>query len=1012
MYKFAIHRPITTAMIFISLIVFGMMSFKKMPVSLFPNIDLPMVTITTTSFGANPEAIESKVTDKIEEAVATIDGLEKIMSTSSENISVVRLQFDLGKDINEATNDVRDKVSKIAFGREIDKPLVSKLDVGGASIIGLFVASNENNPNTLMQTVDDIIKPTFERLPGVGAIKVVGYRERQIRIYPDAFLLNKYHISITQLQQLIASQNIKQSGGKLVSKTEEIVVTIKGDASTVAELENMKLAQGIRLKDVAKVVDDLEDIKDASSLNGIPGVILEVQKISGENTVDIIKAVKAQLPALLKRLGDNYTIETINDTSQFIIASIDNVKFDLVYGSILAIIIVFLFLRNVTATLVSAVAIPTSIIGTFAVMDWLGFELNKMTLIGLTLAIGIFIDDAIVVIENIYKKLEKGLDSFQAAFEGVKEIAFSILAISAMLLAVFVPVAFMGGIVGQFFYSFAMTVASGVMISYFVAILLIPTLGARLLKAGESRFYHMTEPYFAALDRFYVKVVRFSVTHRIKTILIAFSILVFSGSLASKIGKDFVPVEDRNAFQVTIKAPVGTSIEQMKLNTKPLEDTLRKHPFVKYISNSIAYNSAQESHKAQIYVQLVDIKDRDRTEVELIAYFRKAFGSVKTMEVNVSPIPTIKGAGADMPFQMILAGDDLNALEKASKKVMMMLAENEGIVDITSNFEGGKPQYDIIINRNSAVQYGVSVKDISTAINAALSSDRAIAKFSEGGKEYDITLRFSNENRLDITSLKRIQIPSQRGEPIFLEGLIDFEKSFGPVSINRYNRQRQITIMANLTGIALGAAVAHNEAHIQEFIDDSISYRYIGKAEEMKKSNAAFGMAFGLTFLLMFLILAALYESVIQPVIIMVALPLSFVGVFLALFLSGQPFGLFTMIGIMLLLGMVGKNAVLLVDFANQELRRGLDTTQALVEAGEKRLRPILMTTFAMVFAMMPLAMGNAAGHESNAPMATAIIGGLVSSMLLTLLVVPAIYKLLAPVDLFLRKFYDQDFTR
>jgi len=1013
MYKFAIERPITTLMLFLSLVFFGFLSFKNMNTVLFPKVDFPIVTVQTNYFGADPSTIESKVTEKIEEAVSSISGLDKLSSVSSENVSVVSLIFDIEVDITEAANDVRDKVSALQLDSGIEKPIVSKLDIGAAPVLSLFIAASDVDKRKLMLDVDEQIKPMIERIKGVGNINIIGYQDREIRIYPDPFALRKYGITTLDLQKLIQASNVKISGGKLVGDKEQIMVNIRANAMSIESLENFEILQGVKLKDIAKIEDSIEDAKSISTLNGEAGVIMQIQKISDANTLNVIKRIKDVIPDVQKRIGDGYKLQYFNDTSDFINNSLEHVLFDLIYGGILAIIIVFMFLRNFRATLISAIAIPTSIIGTFFLMDAFGYDLNKVSMLGLTLAIGIFIDDAIVVIENIYKKMEKGLNKVEAAVEGTREIAFSILAISAMLLAVFIPVSMMSSIVGQFFNAFAFTVAIGIFISYFVAVMLIPTLSARLLKKGESKFYHMTEPIFLKIDKTYVKIVSFTIKYAKSTIFVAFLTLVASFSMAGMIGMDFAPKEDKSEIEVTLKAPIGVSLEEMHRRSEAIAKKVKENPYVEYTALTVAYNNTKDAHKSQIYVKLMDVKKRETTQAEIIVALRKALKGFDGFEtIAVADIPNIKGAGASAPFVMVLQGPDLDELQKVSEKIKDRMSTNKGIVQITDNYETGKPELAIEIKREEATNLGVSVQEISSIISTILSSDRALSQFEENGKQYDITMRFADEYRKSVEDLKRLEVKTSDGNFVALEGLVNFERSTGPASINHFNRQRQISIQANLDGIPLGDAVSTALDGIENDLGDRVKFGFLGMAEEMGKMGKEFGIAFGLAFLMMYIILAALYESLLQPLIIMVALPLSFIGVLLALILAGKSFNLFTMMGIILLMGMVGKNAVLLVDFANQQLRRGKSVTEALVLAGEKRLRPILMTTFAMVFAMLPLVFMKGAGYESNSPMATAVVGGLISSMILTLLIVPAIYKFLSPIDLWMRKFYDLDFMK
>ena len=554
MYKYAVNKPITTLMYVITLVIFGLMSYKSMPSALFPNVDFPIVTVKTVYPGAEASTMESQITDKIEEAVSRIGGVDIISSTSSESVSVVTVRFFLERNIDEATNDVRDKVSAVILPRDAKTPLVSKLDIGGASIVNVFLTAKNESIANLMLFADEKVKPKLQKINGVGSVNIIGYKDREIKIYPNPRLLNKFGITIRELNDIVAKENVKIGGGKLITQTEEFILKTKADALSVEELKNIKIKDAIKLKDIATVTDALSDAKSYASYNGVEGVMLEIQKISGTNTIEIVERVKNIVPQLQLLAKDNYEVKVLNDTSPFIINSLEDVEFDLIYGAILAAIIVFIFLRNFTITLVSALSIPTSIMGTFALMDFMGFDLNKMTLIGLTLAIGIIIDDAIVVIENIYKKMEAGMSKFEASIEGTKEMAFTILAISAMLLAVFIPVSQMSGIVGKFFESFAMTVGFAIIISYTIALSFIPSISARVLHKGESKFYDMTEPIFVALEKGYEKILKVVLRFKIITLIVVFAIFFASLSLFPKIGMDFIPKEDKSELEIKMKA--------------------------------------------------------------------------------------------------------------------------------------------------------------------------------------------------------------------------------------------------------------------------------------------------------------------------------------------------------------------------------------------------------------------------------------------------------------------------
>ena len=1005
MYKLAINRPITTLMGVLTFIVFGLMSYNSMPTNLFPNVDFPVVTVQTTYNGADPSTVETKVTDKIEEAVSGVDGIDKLMSTSYEGFSVVTIQFELTKDLDEATNDVRDKIGAINLPDEVEKPVVKKLGGAGA-VISLFIASEGNDTSSLMRLADEKLKPQLQRIKGVGEVNILGYQDREIRIFIDPFLLNKYNLTPADVSGIVQKQNIKQGVGKLVNQNQEIIIKAQGDAQNIEEVGNLLVKPGVRLKDIATVQDGLSDAKSFSSFNGQQGVTLEVKKIAGENVLNIITEVKKTLPKLQILAGDKTEIKILQDQSEKIMVNINNVRFDLIFGAFLAVIIVFLFLRNVTATIVSALAIPTSVIGTFAIIDALGYDLNRLTLIGLTLAIGIFIDDAIVVIENIMKKMENGMEPFRASFEGAKEVSFSVLAISSVLLAVFIPVAFMDGIVGMFFNSFAMTVASGIIISYFVAIMFIPSIAARVLSSKESGFYHKTEPILKAIDKAYVWLLKPLIKYKTLTIIVTVGLLVASTTL--KVGMSFLPMQDNAEFQITIKAPVGINLESMKKVITPLDDMLKEDKDILYSISSIGYNSANELHKGRIYVKLKTLGERVKTQESIIQYYRDKLSSIQGMVISVEKVDDFDTGATSAPVQVVITGDKLEELDVASAKLMAILKETSGIVDVDRDFENGKPEIKIGILRENAQRVGVSVEQIASILGSAYSSDSAVSYYEDNGRQFDITVRLKDNFRSSLDDLKKLQVRNSNGQFVALEGLLEIKESLGNASINRFDRERKVLVTANIFNTSLDKIVEVINEKMPEILPKGYNYRFTGDVENMEDTNKAFGAAVLLAVILIYLILAALYESIIQPFIIMISMPLSFTGVMVALYLTGNSFSLFVMIGIILLLGMVGKNAILVVDFANRAIKDGKSIDDALLEAGEKRLRPILMTTFAMIGAMIPLAFGSGAGHESNAPMALAIIGGLVSSTVLTLLVVPAIYKFMYPLDAWLRKWYEK----
>ena len=1005
MYKFAINRPITTLMGVLAFIVFGLISYKTMPVNLFPNVDFPVVTVQTEYRGADAATVESKVTDVIEESVSGIDGIDKLFSSSYNGFSVVTIQFELSKDLNEATNDVRDKIGSAVLPSEVEKPVVKKLGASGVAI-SLFISTKKDESSALMRFADETVKPKLQRIEGVGEVELIGFRDREIRIFVNPFLLDKYGLTTYDLSNKIKTSNVNLGAGELIDQKNKITIKTKGDADSIEELKSIIIKPGVRLRDVATVIDGMSDVESYSSSKGEIGVKLDVKKIPGKNTLNIIRDVKKIYPDLVEMAGSEYDLKLLNDQSEKIMVNIDNVTFDLIFGAFLAILIVFLFLRNVRSTIISAMAIPTSIIGTFAIIDWLGYDLNRLTLIGLTLAIGIFIDDAIIVIENISKKMEAGIKPFEASYEGIKEIIFSILAISSVLLAVFIPVAYMDGIVGMFFNSFAMTVASGVAISFLVATMLIPSLSARLLDPKESKFYHMTEPILQKVDALYVATLKPVLKFKYITVIVTVLLLILSTRL--NVGMNFLPMQDYSEFQVQIKTPTGANIETTKKMVQPLVDEINANKLVDYSILSIGYNTAREANKAKIYVKLIPVKDRDVSQENIVKEYSDKFAKFKDMKIVVEEVSPFETGGSNAAVQIIITGDSLDTLSEISKKAMGILAQTKGTVGIDSDYEAGNPEIQVHILRDRAERMGVDVQDIASVLNSAYSSDTPISYYEENGKEYDITLRLDDKYRAGIFDLYKLKVRNANNELVPIDSLIEIERGVNVTSINRYDRSRKVLVTSGIFGNTLDKIIASIDPKLKEIMPKGYSYTYSGDVENMEDTNKAFGAAVLLAIVLIYLILASLYESFVQPFIIMVAMPLSITGIMFALFLGGKSFSLFVMIGIILLLGMVGKNAILVVDFANKAIAEGKEIDAALFEAGEKRLRPILMTTFAMIGAMMPLAFGSGAGHESNSPMALAIIGGLTSSTLLTLLVVPAIYKVMYPLDRWLRKWYEK----
>ncbi|GAA7090750.1 efflux RND transporter permease subunit HefC [Helicobacter pylori] len=1024
MYKTAINRPITTLMFALAIVFFGVIGFKKLSVALFPKIDLPTVVVTTTYPGASAEIIESKVTDKIEEAVMGIDGIKKVTSTSSKNVSIVVIEFELEKPNEEALNDVVNKISSVRFDdSNIKKPSINKFDTDSQAIISLFVSSSSVPATTLNDYAKNTIKPMLQKINGVGGVQLNGFRERQIRIYADPTLMNKYNLTYADLFSTLKAENVEIDGGRIVNSQRELSILINANSYSVADVEKIQVGNHVRLGDIAKIEIGLEEDNTFASFKDKPGVILEIQKIAGANEIEIVDRVYEALKHI-QAISPSYEIRPFLDTTSYIRTSIEDVKFDLVLGAILAVLVVFAFLRNGTITLVSAISIPISIMGTFALIQWMGFSLNMLTMVALTLAIGIIIDDAIVVIENIHKKLEMGMSKRKASYEGVSEIGFALVAISAMLLSVFVPIGNMKGIIGRFFQSFGITVALAIALSYVVVVTIIPMVSSVVVNPRHSRFYVWSEPFFKALESRYTRLLQWVLNH--KLIISIAVVLVFVGSLfvASKLGMEFMLKEDRGRFLVWLKAKPGVSIDYMTQKSKIFQKAIEKHDEVEFTTLQVGYGTTQNPFKAKIFVQLKPLKERKKEhelgQFELMSALRKELKSMPEAKgldtINLSEVALLGGGGDSSPFQTFVFSHSQEVVDKSVanlKKFLLESPELKGKIEgfHTSTSES-QPQLQLKILRQNANKYGVSAQTIGSVVSSAFSGTSQASVFKEDGKEYDMIIRVPDDKRVSVEDIKRLQVRNKYDKLMFLDALVEITETKSPSSISRYNRQRSVTVLAQpKAGISLGEILTQVSKNTKEWLVEGANYRFTGEADNAKETNGEFLIALATAFVLIYMILAALYESILEPFIIMVTMPLSFSGAFFALGLVHQPLSMFSMIGLILLIGMVGKNATLLIDVANEERKKGLSIQEAILFAGKTRLRPILMTTIAMVCGMLPLALASGDGAAMKSPIGIAMSGGLMISMVLSLLIVPVFYRLLAPIDDKIKRFYQNQKT-
>ena len=1006
MIKTAINRPITTLMIFLSLVVFGIYSLKTMNVNLYPQVNIPIVKITTYANG-DMNYIKTKITQKIEDEVSSIEGIKKLYSTSFDNLSVVSIEFELNKDLESATNDVRDKMQKARLNANYE---IEKLNGLSSSVFSLFITRLDGNETKLMQEIDDVAKPFLERISGVSKVKTNGFLEPAVKILLDRFKLDKNALSANEVANLIKVENLKAPLGKIENEQIQMAIKSNFSAKSIDEIRNLTIKQGVFLKDIASVDLAYKDANEAAIMDKKSGVLLGLELAPDANALTVIALAKSKLDQFKSLLGSEYDVKIAYDKSEVIQKHIDQTAFDMILGVLLTIVIVYLFLRNFSITIISVVAIPTSIVATFFIINALGYDINRLSLIALTLGIGIFIDDAIVVTENIASRLKDEPNAIKASFAGIKEIAFSVFAISLVLLCVFVPIAFMSGIVGKYFNSFAMSVAAGIVISFFVSIFLVPTLSARFVNAKESGFFLKSEPFFEALENGYEKLLTLALKFKLIFLAITLVVVVCSFGLAKFVGGDFMPSEDNSEFNIYFKLDPSLSLQASKERLKDKISLINADPQVAYAYFILGYTDAKQPYLVKAYVRLKELKDRANHERQnaIMQRFRDKLKS-DDMSVIVADLPVVEG-GDVQPVKLTITSENGKELEKFVPKISKMLKEINDATDVNSPEEDLLKRVQISIDEDKAKRLNLDKASVASAVYSAFSQNEVSVFENENGKEYELYMRLDDKFRSDTNDILKTKIRSNEGFFVTLGDVatISFEQK--PASISRFNRADEIKFLANTKNNAPLNSVANEiSKKLDEILPANFKYKFLGFVELMDDTNASFIFTVSASAVLIYMVLAALYESFLLPFLIMLAMPLAFCGVVIGLFISGNPFSLFVMVGVILLFGMVGKNAILVVDFANHFANSGIEANKAVKMAAKKRLRAVLMTTFAMIFAMLPLALSRGAGYEANSPMAISIIFGLISSTLLSLLVVPVLFAWVYNLDKFIRKFYERE---
>jgi HAE1 family hydrophobic/amphiphilic exporter-1 len=1011
----SIKRPVFATVMVSVLAVFGVWGYQKLSVDMFPDVEFPICTVTAIYPGADPETIESRVVDKLEEAISAVSGIKTLRSTSMESVGLVFVQFELERKADQAVQDVRDKVSAALknLPSDLEPPLVERLDIGAAPVIAIALAGDMPKRD-LTDIAKNTVKQRLQAINGVGSIDIIGGQEREFHVWIDPQRLDSFGLAPGDVAQAVASQNVEIPGGRLDSGALELSIKTRGQVHSAEELGNIIITAAggapVRIRDVARVEDGEQERRSYATFSGKSSVTMVVRKQSGSNTVDVAHKVKAALEKLRAQYP-KVEMKIASDNSLFTERAIDDVKFDLLFGALLAILIIMFFLHDWRATLISATALPVSVISTFAFIYFMGYTLNMMTMLALSLSIGILIDDAIVVIENIHRHLAMGKSPMKAAGEATAEIGLAVMATTASILAVFVPVATMKGLIGRFFVQFGLTVAFAVAVSLFVAFTLTPMLSSRFLRAHTSKgpIGKAIEGFLDAIEHAYSKLLSAALRHRVLTVLTAIAVFVGSILLAAIVPKEFMSVEDRSQFMVKLEMPSGASLAATETMSESVATKLRAVPGVQDTLVTIGGSALAEINRAEIQVNLVGKKKRNFSQAQMIAYTRNQIpGWLGRADVNYAVEPfnmtgASSGAIRNSMVQFNVRGKKYDEISKATDEIIKSLGEQKvvvdgktqaGYVDLDTSYRGGKPELAINIDRDRAADLGVPMAVIAMTMRSLMADDK-VSEMTADGQRYDIRMKLDESFRRKAQDLMVLKVRSTTGQLVNLSNVVSIVDEAGPGKIERQNRQRQITVFANLSGIALGEATKQVESFAKKVVPSTMTTDWAGQADMMKESMGYLLSALLLAVIIVYLVLAAQFESFLHPFTIMLSLPLSMVGALGAIAITHSMLNIMTMIGIILLMGLVTKNAILLVDYANTLRRQGLPRREALLKAGAVRLRPILMTTGAMIFGMAPVALGLSEGGELRAPMAIAVIGGLITSTLLTLVIVPVAYTII-----------------
>ncbi|MCU7799652.1 MAG: efflux RND transporter permease subunit [gamma proteobacterium symbiont of Lucinoma myriamae] len=1001
--ELSIHRHVFTYMMSAAIILFGLISYQRIGIDRFPNIEFPMISISTALPGASPEVIDTSVTNIIESAVNSIPGIEHIQSSSSPGISTIRISFTLKKNVDAAFNEVQAKINQVNndLPQDTEIPIVAKVEIGADPILWL-VLEGDRTLQQLNQYVRNTIKKRLETIDGVGEVQIGGKRERTIRVNLNIDQLTAYQITSQDILVAFEKEHIKLSGGYLVSQTSEKLINLDLEFHSIDTIENMLVAyregSPIRIKDIATVKDALSDLREIARFDGKPGVGIGIIKVTNSNTVAIVDAVLQRIDdEILPNLPPSMTLTVASNNANVVKSIVNALKEHLIEGTLLAALVVWLFLRSIRATLIISMTIPVSLFGAITVLYFSGYTFNIMTLLGLLLLIGVVVDDAIVVLENVYRHRQtKESDPVEAAIEGSNQVVFAVLAASFTLMALFATVIFMEGIIGRFLQPFAVTVTVGVLVSLFVSVTLTPMLCSRNLgSCNDSGFiYNLLEKLFLLIEHFYKAILGFSLKHRVIVLLLTSLVVSSPGFFFSQLGKGFMPEEDIGRFIITFKTPLGSNIDYTSERLTQIEARLSQYSQIKHTFSTIGSGQQGKVSQGSIFVTLTDKEQRSMHQSQLIVKISQELNTIPGIEAFASPVPVVGGQRGE-PLQFVLQGPNLLKVAELAEKLKSQLDNYPELGSVDMNIQLNLPQLRLKVDRILAADLGISTADIAMAVNL-LAGGIDIAKYNDepgDGERYDIRLKAQQHLLTGKDDLSLIYLRGKEGEMIRLDTIAHFEEKLGAETVSKFDLQYAATFFATPT-TALDKAIGIVETLANDLLPPAYSVKMIGRAEEFGKTMGYLIFAFVTGTILVYMGLASQFNSFIQPLIIMIAQPLAIIGGVAGLWLTGHSLNIYSMIGLVLLVGLVAKNSILLIDLTNQLRAQGESIQDALLNACPIRMRPVLMTSLTMILALLPAAFGLDAGSDTNGPLAVAVIGGMTTSTLVTLVVVPVAYSL------------------